>query len=98
MVDVTNISSINSISDLAAFTNNETSGLLFTGGIIVLFIVMLLILTKNEWDFVNSLSTTGWIFFIVSGFMWLSHLIPAAIPLLFLFISGFSTFYIYASK
>jgi hypothetical protein len=98
MVDVTNLSAINSLSDLATYTNNETSSLLFTGGIVTLFIVMVLMLVRNEWEFVNALSVSGWIFFIVSGFLWLSHLIPAVMPLLFLFISGFATFYIYASR
>jgi hypothetical protein len=98
MMSYENITYINSLSDLAIFTDANTGGILFTGGMIVLFIIMVMVLTRNNDDFIMSLAGSGWTFFIISSLFWLAHLIQPLVPLAFLFISGVTTLYLTASK
>lgn len=97
-INMTGLDNVTSLQGLAFYTNNAVDGVLFTGGLIVLYLVMLMFLSRRGEDFANVLAVSSWSFFLVSGFFWLAHLITTLLPLLFLFLAGFSTLYIYASK
>lgn len=96
-----NTTGLNTLSDfqaLAYYTNNMTDGILFGGGVIVLFIVLLLVLIRNDRDFGDALTVSSWSFFIISALLWFASLIPTLYPLGFLFLAGFGTMFMYASK
>lgn len=95
MVDTTNLTNISGLAELAYYTNNMTEGLLFIGGLIVLSIVLMVALSRNGEPFINALTTTGWLFFLVSMFFWVAELIPIEIGLGYLFIAGIGTLILY---
>jgi hypothetical protein len=101
MVNVTGISNITSLQGLAFYTNNAVDGILFSGGIIVLFFVMLMVLLRNasyEEPFVNVLAVSSWSMFLISAFFWLAHLVPTIMPLGFLLLGAFSVLIMYSQK
>jgi len=98
MVDMTNLTNITSLQGIATYTNSMTDNILFNGGILVLFIIMLMVLSRNDEPFINTLAISSWSCFILSAFLWLSHLINTLFVLGFLFIAGFSVFYLYSSN
>ena len=95
MVDTTNLTNITGLQGIAYYTNSMTDGLLITGGIIVLSIVMMIVLSKNQEPFVNVLTSTGWLFFLISMFFWAAQLLPIEVGLGYLFIAGFGTLALY---
>jgi hypothetical protein len=97
VVNTTGISNITSFQGLAEYTNTGVGGLLFEGGMVVFFIIMLVVLTKN-FSFEDALLVSAWSMFTISLFFWLAHLISTITPLAFLFIAGASTLYIYTSR
>jgi len=86
----TGLTNISGIQGLASYTNNATSGILFTGGMITLFIVLLFVLLKNEQPFENAFAASSWAMFIISSLFWLAELVPTLVPLGFLLCAGIS--------
>ena len=59
MVNMTAVSNITSLQGIAYYTNNMTNGLLFTGGMVVFFIIILVALVKNGEPFENGLAVAS---------------------------------------
>jgi hypothetical protein len=97
-MDTTNLTNISTLHGVASYTNSMTDGLLFSGGLIVFFFIVLMVSLRNNEDFGNALAVSSWVMFLVSIFFWFAHLTPTILSLAFLFIAGFSVLYLYASK
>ncbi len=97
MVDMTNISSIDSLQGLAYYTNSMTGEILFTGGVVVLYFVMIMVLLKNDTPFINGFTAASWSMFVLSGLLWFAELVPTIFVLGFLIASAFGTLFLYAS-
>lgn len=96
-MNVTGLSNITGFQSMAEYTNNATSGLLMTGGVIILFMITLIVLMRNENEhFLNVLTVSSWSFFIISLFLWFAHLLPTIIPLGFVITAAVGTFLLYA--
>jgi hypothetical protein len=67
---------------------------------LVFFVIIIVLYLKNEDnpDFESALTLTSWAMFLVSAFFWIGEYVDGVIPLLFLILSAFGTFYLYASK
>jgi hypothetical protein len=50
-MDFTNLTNVSTMQGVAFYTNNLTDGLLFTGGIIAFYIIILLYLYNKEYLF-----------------------------------------------
>ncbi len=102
MVDLTNLTNSSTLQQLAYNTNNSVGGILFIGGIVAFYIIILMSLYRNSeslgYDFISVFTVGSWIMFVGSGFFWYADLIPVLLPLMFLFFSAFGTIYLYASK
>lgn len=98
MVNMTNLSNISSLQGIAYYTNNQTDGLLFTGGLIVLYFVALMVLSKNNEPFMNVFAAASWSLFVISLFFWLADLTPSVLTLAFLILSAISGLIMYSSK
>lgn len=96
-INTTGLTNITSLQGIAAYTNDATSGILFTGAIIVFFFIITLILAEKN-PIEHALAVSSWSMFIISLFFWLAHLIPVIVVLPFLFIAGFTTLYLYATR
>jgi hypothetical protein len=97
-MDTTNLTNISSLQGVAYYTNEATGGILFSGGLIVFFFIVLMVSLRSNEDFANALAVASWSMFLVSVFFWFAHLTPTMLSLAFLFIAGFSVLYLYASK
>ena len=98
MVDMTNLTNVTGLGSLAVYTNNATEGILFTGGIIVFFIIMLITLFRNGEPFENALVVSSWSMFIVSILFWYGDLLPPLVPLCFLIVSAISVLILKTSQ
>jgi len=102
MVDFTNLTNTSNFQQVALYTNNATDGILFTGGIIAFYIIILMYLYRNMeqsgYEFSAVFTATSWVMFIISGFFWMADLISTPMPLMFLLFSAFGTIYLYASR
>lgn len=102
MVDFTNLTNTSTMQELVYYTNNSVDGALFTGGIIALYIIILMFLYRNMeqngYDFGAVFTASSWVMFVISGFFWYAELVSTLIPLMFLLFSAFGTIYIYASR
>jgi len=101
-VDFSNISNITSAQGLAYYTNNAVDGILFTGGMIAFFIIILIVLYRsaevNGYDFGSMFTVASWSMFVISGFFWLAKLVPTLLVLMFLFFSAIGVIYLYSSR
>lgn len=97
-MDLTNLTNTTTLQGLAYYTNNAVDGVLFTGGMIVMFIIILMTLLRFEQPFENALAISSWVSFIFSVFFWFAKLLPTIIPLMFLMITAFTTLYLYSSR
>lgn len=97
-VNTTGINNITSLQGLASYTNTMTDGLIFTGGIVTLYIIMLIILTKNDEPFINAFTVSSWIMFLTSTFFWFSNLIPTITVVAFLVFSSIGTLILYTQR
>lgn len=97
-IDLTNVTNSTTLQGLAYYTNNMTDGILFIGGIVAMFIIMLMVLIRNQQPFENALAISSWTTFIVSVMFWFAKLLPTIIPLMFLMFTAFSTLYLYSSR
>lgn len=98
LMDTTMFSNLTSLQEVAYYSNDQTQGLLFGGGIVVLYFIMLLVLSKQDEPFLNSFTVSSWTMFILSAFLWLAHLCPSILVLAFLFLAGLGVLVLYASK
>jgi hypothetical protein len=97
-MDLTNMTNVSSLQGVAVFTNDMTGGILFNGAMLVFFIIILVVLTKNDEPFENALAVASWSMFIISAFFWFAELVPTISVLAFLFIAAFTTLYLYTSS
>lgn len=97
-MDLTNLTSgSQTLQGVALWTNNNVNGVLFTGGLIVFFIIIVMALQRYAEPFENILAVSGWSMFIVSLFFWFAHLVPTLLVLFFLLMAVVGTFQMYAS-
>jgi len=96
--DISNFTTSNSFVSLAQASNNATQGLLFSGGMIAFFFIILFLAFKYDPYFENAFAIASWSMFSICSFFWLAHLVPTILVLGFLFMSAFSVFYLHASK
>lgn len=97
-MDVSNITNISGFAEMASFTNNAVDGILFSGGLIVFFIIILMVSIRNGEPFENVLAASSWVMFVCSMFFWFAHLVPTSLPIAFLIVSAASTLILYASR
>jgi ABC-type Fe3+-siderophore transport system permease subunit len=97
-MNITDLTNSTTLQGVAYYTNNQTDGVLFTGGIIVMFIIILMNLLRTEQTIEQALGISSWVTFMVSIMFWFAKLLPTIIPLMFLMIAGFTTLYIYSSR
>ena len=97
-MNTTALQGINSLQGLAVYTNTQTDGVLFFGGLVALYIVALMVLLRNEENLVNALAISGLSFFILSLFFWISELVAVVLPIMFLSISIVSTLFLYSNR
>jgi hypothetical protein len=98
MVNMTGITGVNTLQEMAAYVNTTTNGILFTGGILVFFIIILMLLIRDGQPPENAIAVASWSGFIISGVFWAAHLVPTYIPLLMLMMAGLTVLYMYTSK
>lgn len=99
MVDLSNFTAgLGSFSGMAYQANSVTDGVLFTGGVGVFFFIILLAMLRNERPFEEGLAVASWSMFLVSGLLWLGHLVFDLVPILFLVLGVFDVIYLYASR
>lgn len=98
MVNTTGINNITSLQGIASYTNNAVDGLLFTGGMIAFYIIIFIVLTKNDEPFENAFTVTSWSMFTISIFFWFAELIPTLLVITFLVMSALGTLYLYTSR
>jgi hypothetical protein len=97
-MDLTNFTNVTSLQGLAYTANNAVNNILFDGGMIAFFIIILMVLFRNGEPFENCMAVAGWSMFVVSLIFWLGHLITTLLVLAFLMIAAFSTLYLYTQK
>jgi len=98
-IDTSNFTNLTSLQAVAQFTNNSVDGVLFTGGMIVFFIILLMFLIKfNQMPFENNFTVGSFVMTFVSTFFWYAKLLPTAVPLIFLAFTVVGTFMLYGSK
>lgn len=97
-MNTANFTNISSLQSLASFTNANSGDLLFNGAMVVFFVIIVLFLNRNQLSFENNITVAAWLMFLVSTFLWFSHLVVTFIPLIFLLISAIGTFYLYSSR
>jgi hypothetical protein len=96
-----NTTLINNITDfqtLASATNSAVDGILFTGGMLVFYIIMIVIFIRYDQPIENAVTSSSWIMFMIAGLFWYAELVPTLIPLAFLFIAGLGVLYLNTSK
>jgi hypothetical protein len=74
-------------------------GILFSGGLIAFFFILLLVLVKmgnNNWASV--LSVSSWSMFLVSTFFWYADLVSVLFPIAFFSLGAFGIFMLYTSN
>lgn len=87
------------MQQVASVVNDNTDGILFTGGMIVFFVILVMqFMNRSDMPIENNISVSAWIMFIISGFFWYAHLIYTIVPLSFLGIAAISTLFMYSSK
>jgi hypothetical protein len=90
-MNTTALQGINSFQTLVSYTNTQTKDLLITGGILSFYLIVTMLLLKNNEPFLNVMSINSWIFFIISSLFYLANLTTPLLPLMFLFVAGIAT-------
>ena len=96
MYNTTALQGATSILDIFKYANDSTGSILFGSFMIAIFIVMLMILKR--WEFDSALLTSSWLCFILSMFLAYSKLINIMFPLMFLALAAFTAFYMFVIK
>ena len=93
-----NLENVTGFGKLALYTNDATGGVLFSGGLIVFFIIVLVLLLKYDRPFEEALTVASWSFFMVAVMFWIGGFVALAFPLFFLAVSALGTLYLFSSK
>lgn len=97
-MNTTLISNITSLQGMTYYTNNATDGILFIGGIVALFFVMLIVLSRTMNNGWGALASSSWIAFILSVFCWFAKLVPTAEVIVFLIVTVVATVLMFSDK
>ena len=95
MVNLGNVTDSSNFFDLAFYINNAVDGLLFNGGLIVFFLIILIGSRKFDVKIEHSMAAASWSTFIISGMLWFPHLTSGKLTLMYLAFAAFATAYIY---
>jgi hypothetical protein len=99
MVDMTNLTNLTNLQGMAYYTNNMVDGILFSGGLIAFFFILMLVLIKQgNTDWASILAVSSWSMFLVSAFFWYAELVSVIFPLGFLILGAFSIIVLYTSS
>jgi hypothetical protein len=101
-MDFTNLTGANTMQKIAYYTNNQVDSILFSGGMIVFFVIILMYLynnmENNGYSFVGIFTVSSWVMFVISGFFYLANIVPTLLPLMFLIFSAIGTIVLYSSR
>lgn len=95
MVNLANVSNASSLYNIASYTNDNVGGLLFDGGMVVFFVILLFVSRRFNYPLEYSFAVAGWVCFLASAFFWYSALVSGVLVFLFLAVAAFSSLYIY---
>lgn len=85
IADLSGLSNLNGIGDVATFANTQTNGILFFGYSIILFIVLLL--AFKRFSFTKGFMAASWILFILTGILWFGGFMIILFPIIYLIMS-----------
>ena len=88
-IDLGNLSNVQNTFDVVTYANSVSEGILFTGLMVVLFVILLLIFKR--YTFERGFLAASWIMFLISVIVWFLKLIPIGVPITFL-VSAVLTF------
>lgn len=91
--NVSELYNATTISDVVMYANTATSGVLFGFFIVAIFIVMMFVLKK--YDFEDALVTSSFSCFLLSGILAYGGIINIIYPLAFLALTALTGFYLY---
>jgi hypothetical protein len=98
-MNLTNFTSgLNGFQGMASQANSVTGGMLFGGGCVVFFLIILMALIRNDRPFDEALLIASWSMFLVSGLFWLAHLVYDGVPIAFFIVAVLSIIYVRASS
>ena len=83
--DLNALQNVSSLSDVATVANNWTSGVLFFGFSIVLFLVLLL--AFKRFAFAKGFMAASWIMFILTSILWFGGFMAITYPIIYLVLS-----------
>jgi hypothetical protein len=92
-MNLTNLTNADGMYAVASFANQVSGQLLFSGFLIIIFLIILLALKK--YGFENGLLVASWTTFILSLMLWSIELVNAFYPVLLLLIAAGTAFYVY---
>jgi len=90
--NTTGLESSNTIVDVFLYSNTLTNGLFLSGLLFVIYIIMIYTLQLRD-DFLNAVIVSSWVCFVLSGFLLYLDAINSTIVLMFLIVTGITTFY-----
>ena len=97
-MDLSNFTNLSGMGELAVATNNAVDGILFSGGLFVFFVIILMVSLRNGELFENVFPMASWIMFVVSLFFWFARLVPTGVALIFLACAAVGTFLLYVRR
>ena len=89
-IDLTNLTSSTSFSDIAKYSNASTNGVLFIGFILVLWLVLFLAFYKH--GTFRAMTAASWISTVVSIFLYMAGLVSMYVFIVVLLIGAFAAF------
>lgn len=96
MYNLTTLQNSVGFVDLVSYAN-ESSAYTLTGGLMIaVFFVSLLLMIR--WGFDNALLTSGFICFVLSGFLTYADVLSIYFTLVFLAITAFTGLWVYTTK
>jgi hypothetical protein len=91
-MNISGIQNASGFGEVAVWTNNSVNGLLFTGGLYILFVILLLVFKSKGESIIVSLSAASWIMFIISGLFWFGKMVSWMLPIQFLIVAAITVF------
>lgn len=95
--NLTELHAATTMSDVTAFANTASGGMLMGGVMIAVFFVALMILKRYS-SLAEALAVSGYLCFIISAVLVLGNMINFLFPLVFLIIAALATLYLYAKE
>jgi len=94
--NLTNLTSVETILDIAKFSNEATNDAFWSMAMIAIFFILFLMMQRN--GFLNGLMTSSFISLILSTLLVGAKLINFMFPLAFLILTGLTLLFSYTAK